>query len=455
MIMKTPSQLYDINCPLQTELGFQVLAQSYIPSINTKGSTVGYRRVIEKMYGKENTYLGSIERNFDYPFGVDENYYYSQDQFEGLHSALLQNKEWIKGNLLSTHYYDSYNNLKRLEENTYNLDYYSNSYLEQHKVSGINTNIIGSTCRIGYDFSCMEVYPKNYDYIQWYEGLNNPESNNSCRFYGIQVNNLRKKPYYTRKTGIALLESTKVTEIFPNNEITSTTQFYYEGNGHLQPTKIAVTNSSGERIETISKYPPDLNDIELWSHNRIVPPIQTEKYKSSTLSSTLLGKQVVNYNYFEGIYLPESVNISKGENSLSQKINYLKYDPKGKLLMYKKPDGILVSNLWGYNNQFLIAKVENASYPQVIATGVNLMLINDLTTSNAIILTELKKIRDGLPQAMVTTYTYDPLIGVTSITDPRGETIYYHYDNFNRLEYVKDAQGNILSKNKYRYKGQL
>lgn len=47
----------------------------------------------------------------------------------------------------------------------------------------------------------------------------------------------------------------------------------------------------------------------------------------------------------------------------------------------------------------------------------------------------------------VTTYTYDPLIGVTSITDPRGETIYYEYDEFNRLEFVKDADGNILSKN--------
>ncbi len=54
----------------------------------------------------------------------------------------------------------------------------------------------------------------------------------------------------------------------------------------------------------------------------------------------------------------------------------------------------------------------------------------------------------------LTTYTYDPLIGVTSITDPRGETIYYHYDNFNRLEYVKDAQGKILSENEYHYKNQ-
>jgi len=66
----------------------------------------------------------------------------------------------------------------------------------------------------------------------------------------------------------------------------------------------------------------------------------------------------------------------------------------------------------------------------------------------------LNDLRTALPNAQVSTYTYDPLIGVTSITDPRGETIYYEYDNFNRLEHVKDAQGNILSKNKYNFKKQ-
>ncbi|QMU66739.1 MAG: hypothetical protein GKR88_14755 [Flavobacteriaceae bacterium] len=41
---------------------------------------------------------------------------------------------------------------------------------------------------------------------------------------------------------------------------------------------------------------------------------------------------------------------------------------------------------------------------------------------------------------------------MTSITDTRGETMYYTYDNFNRLEHIKDNEGNILSKNEYNYK---
>jgi YD repeat-containing protein len=46
------------------------------------------------------------------------------------------------------------------------------------------------------------------------------------------------------------------------------------------------------------------------------------------------------------------------------------------------------------------------------------------------------------------------LIGVTSSTDPRGQTVYYEYDAFNRLEKVKDQDGRILTKNEYHYKNQ-
>jgi len=53
---------------------------------------------------------------------------------------------------------------------------------------------------------------------------------------------------------------------------------------------------------------------------------------------------------------------------------------------------------------------------------------------------------------MITTYTHKPLIGITSITDPRGEKTTYHYDSFGRLILIKDADGNIISENKYNYR---
>ncbi|PCH75100.1 MAG: hypothetical protein COB98_09385, partial [Flavobacteriaceae bacterium] len=118
--------------------------------------------------------------------------------------------------------------------------------------------------------------------------------------------------------------------------------------------------------------------------------------------------------------------------------------------------------IWGYNKTQVIAKIENASYSQVSMEVKNLQTLsyadNDRTLGalgkEGALRSALQDLRILLSDVQVTSYTYDPLIGVTSITNPRGETIYYHYDDFNRLAHVKDAQGNILSKNKYNYKKQ-
>lgn len=56
--------------------------------------------------------------------------------------------------------------------------------------------------------------------------------------------------------------------------------------------------------------------------------------------------------------------------------------------------------------------------------------------------------------AMMTTSTYDPLVGKTSETDANHVTTYYEYDEFNRLKRVKDQYGNILKQQVYHYKGQ-
>jgi hypothetical protein len=54
--------------------------------------------------------------------------------------------------------------------------------------------------------------------------------------------------------------------------------------------------------------------------------------------------------------------------------------------------------------------------------------------------------------AQMTTYTYDPLIGMTSASDVNNKPTYYEYDNFGRLYLTRDFLGNILKKYDYHYK---
>lgn len=56
--------------------------------------------------------------------------------------------------------------------------------------------------------------------------------------------------------------------------------------------------------------------------------------------------------------------------------------------------------------------------------------------------------------AEMTTFTYKPLIGITSASDVNNKPTYYEYDAFGRLSVIKDYLGNILKKFDYHYRPQ-
>jgi YD repeat-containing protein len=55
--------------------------------------------------------------------------------------------------------------------------------------------------------------------------------------------------------------------------------------------------------------------------------------------------------------------------------------------------------------------------------------------------------------AMMTSYTYAPLVGISSKTDPRGYSVTYEYDSSGRLKTIKNEDGHILEQYEYNYRG--
>jgi hypothetical protein len=151
--------------------------------------------------------------------------------------------------------------------------------------------------------------------------------------------------------------------------------------------------------------------------------------------------------------MPSSIESSILGNTLETDITFNEYDDKGNILQYMAKDGLITSFVWGYNKQYPVAKIIGKTYSDALTqSGLVLATVN-APVSDAAMRTELNKLRT-LTNCMVTTYTYKPLVGITSEVDANGKIIYYEYDNFNRATLIRDHDNNILKKFCYNYQGQ-
>ena len=77
--------------------------------------------------------------------------------------------------------------------------------------------------------------------------------------------------------------------------------------------------------------------------------------------------------------------------------------------------------------------------------------VSTITVSGSANIDELRLYPSG---AQMTTYTYTPLVGMTSQCDVDNRVTYYIYDALGRLKVVKDQDGNIIKTYDYHYQGQ-
>ncbi|NER12850.1 hypothetical protein GWK08_05320 [Leptobacterium flavescens] len=260
--------------------------------------------------------------------------------------------------------------------------------------------------------------------------------------------------YYNSYIGYNQITNKKTETFFDSS--TTTLEDLYTYDSTLNRMISSTRNTSNN--ELLSKYytypdtddPSSINSL-MTTKSIIGNPV---KIKTSLNEELLLVESRLYKDYGNGLILPEFIKVSKGTDPIEDRVVYHSYDNLGNPLEVSQADGAHMVYLWGYDQQYPVAKIENATYSQVIATGVNLSVLNNLNSTDSQRTTELNKIRNGLANSLITTYLYKPLVGITSMTGPTGYTMTYEYDEFNRLKHVRDADGNILSENTYHYKNQ-
>jgi YD repeat-containing protein len=282
-----------------------------------------------------------------------------------------------------------------------------------------------------------------------------------------------------------------LTDYFYNgaskDSIVTSTEYSFAGLNrtnapHTFQTSTKVVNSNRDTVCSETRYLTDILEMsgsntvykQMYDRNMIAVPLETIRknkngiveaqvnlYRQYTTGNIVPAEQkTLEATYPIANYQNLSLATSETMDSrLTTNIKFERFDNKGLLTQYTKRNQITTVTLWGYNGQYPIAKIEGANYDDVKAI-LTQSLIDKLSISVSPNIVDLgHRLRSGLASktASIYTYTYRPLVGMTSSTDPRGITTYYDYDAFNRLKRTYIKENNVektVQSYDYHYQGQ-
>lgn len=225
------------------------------------------------------------------------------------------------------------------------------------------------------------------------------------------------------------------------------TLYEYTDNNQLR-NKIVRVN--GEMMLTENyKYPFDsvsspvfqaMTDLNILDEPYRI--VRTEKGQSQIKESS--------FAKFGNLYLPKNV-ITKQGDGIGQSIEY-GYDNYGNIVSAKFNGNYAESYLWGYDGLYPVLHAAGVDYDRLQRETGYIATLSGLTGASLVERCErIRSLMQG--KALVSTFTYVPLVGPATSTSPNGLTTTFQYDNVWRLSEVYDHEGNILSRYAYQLAG--
>ena len=446
----------EFGCTDYYSKGYTLQSSTNYPLASNQNNSVGYLKVTEKSTDESGIDLGYVHYEFtggadnssDNPmFAGNAGFYLSgNDKYPWVPA---ENRGWTRGKPLKVEYFRregaGYRRVKA-QTNTYSsLDLgspYTNAFSASYVMQGYCSTIM--TCA-----------------------------------NGVRMNDAFRYSRYKLGSGCLLLSSEKTEEIDENNNTLSTLVSYEYNPDNFLPSKVTTTNSvAGSTIQFI-KYPSDYSGITAVDplsagikalKDAYVLDKPIEQFTQRVVNNTNVGTVQALFNSYKNSNLqPEKIFVAKitqpmidfsqaqvqsgaitKDSRYESRALFNQYDAYDNIVEQQMADGAKEVYLWGYHGRYVVAKVIGSDYATVAAL-VDLSILNN-PSSDLLLRNELNDIRVNLPNTMVSTYTYKPLVGMTSSTDTKGMTTTYEYDGFQRLKNVKDQDGNIVKSYDYHYK---
>ncbi len=284
--------------------------------------------------------------------------------------------------------------------------------------------------------------------------------------YGVKLSGDQFYSYRIFAGSPLLLEKTTLTHNpGGNNQITHKEEYTYNAKDQ---TKTTTTWRSDQKKICISyTYPHELSG-EIYNKmvgiNLIAPVVQKQITLIDGSSQSIIDAEHISFKaYTDNIIKPDTIKkletsapITLGTNysGKMKPVTYYKYNTKDRIVEIRPVNGPAISYVWGYKNRYPIAKIENCDSTVIWQKlgAAKLTYLNNTPSDQQIHDTfENLRIDSDMNQSLIFHYTYKPLVGITSETDPAGHTTYYEYDYRNRLYLIKDHNGHIMENYQYRY----
>jgi hypothetical protein len=272
-----------------------------------------------------------------------------------------------------------------------------------------------------------------------------------------------------------LLDSTHVTTIEGTQTLLERKINYY--NSYNLVNMIKSNTSDNEYITSSCLYPDEaLSSQEFTSNEQYSmyllsmanrhseKVLTTESCISGSRNSNFYRKIKIPFKQTGSIMVPSSVISSNGSGDVATLVTYDSYDNYGNLRQFSEINGITSSAEWSYENGYPVVIAKNVDYTTLhsvissIQSDLQAFLMNsvgNLTTDaqKSYLKSFNASLRNNisLKNALITTFTYIPSIGMTSQTDPNNITTYYEYDSNNRLKCIKNDNGYIIKTFEYNY----
>ncbi|MDP9080016.1 MAG: DUF5977 domain-containing protein [Bacteroidota bacterium] len=284
-----------------------------------------------------------------------------------------------------------------------------------------------------------------------------------------------------------------------NNPVVTKQYDVYNNASNLMVSEKHTIGSDGLDQKMVYSYPHEMVAAgsmipyqSMINANDIAPVVEQTFYKNNVLLQGLKS----NYGDFgNGVYEPDSIQ-TKTTGNYDTRINFYSYNINGGLLSQGKTYGPKNSYIWGYNNLFPVAEAKNAAPNEIFYEGFEYTTTTDTThhtgkRSNHAAYTVsftppvgktyliswfqlngskwdyhnetytgskaftaanyVDDISVYPSDALMTTYAYTPHIGMSGGIDAKGQTTTYDYDNYQRLQNIRDLYGNIVKNYTYNY----